>query len=159
MFSVHRGSGWLCSDCHEWCHHYPTGQPEADPRTDFVWGGILSVGYVKLQPQPDIGNFKLQQWTQTTAAEQPEWWNTNTHTHKDTYRETYTQLLVMPILYLLSSEILRGGVKITHNPLLCNIETIQWWDIVDNTSNPKIIFKMDFFPRTCMKAMMSYSDE
>uniref|UniRef100_A0A674MIX0 Receptor protein-tyrosine kinase n=1 Tax=Takifugu rubripes TaxID=31033 RepID=A0A674MIX0_TAKRU len=27
------------------------------------------------------------------------------------------------------SEILRGGVKITHNPLLCNIETIQWWDI------------------------------
>uniref|UniRef100_A0A674MHP6 Receptor protein-tyrosine kinase n=1 Tax=Takifugu rubripes TaxID=31033 RepID=A0A674MHP6_TAKRU len=36
------------------------------------------------------------------------------------------------------SEILRGGVKITHNPLLCNIETIQWWDIVDNTSDPRM---------------------
>uniref|UniRef100_A0A673AMI0 Receptor protein-tyrosine kinase n=1 Tax=Sphaeramia orbicularis TaxID=375764 RepID=A0A673AMI0_9TELE len=29
------------------------------------------------------------------------------------------------------TEILKGGVKVTHNPLLCNIETIQWWDILD----------------------------
>ncbi|XP_029698332.1 melanoma receptor tyrosine-protein kinase-like [Takifugu rubripes] len=49
------------------------------------------------------------------------------------------------------SEILRGGVKITHNPLLCNIETIQWWDIVDNTSDPRMVFKMDSFTRTCEK--------
>uniref|UniRef100_A0A8D3AFL4 receptor protein-tyrosine kinase n=1 Tax=Scophthalmus maximus TaxID=52904 RepID=A0A8D3AFL4_SCOMX len=33
------------------------------------------------------------------------------------------------------TEILKGGVKITHNPLLCNTETIQWGDVLDE-SNP-----------------------
>uniref|UniRef100_A0AAX7U050 Receptor protein-tyrosine kinase n=1 Tax=Astatotilapia calliptera TaxID=8154 RepID=A0AAX7U050_ASTCA len=33
------------------------------------------------------------------------------------------------------TEILKGGVKVTRNPLLCNIETIDWWDIVDKASN------------------------
>ncbi|XP_030623382.1 epidermal growth factor receptor [Chanos chanos] len=28
------------------------------------------------------------------------------------------------------TEILKGGVKITHNPWLCNVESIQWLDIV-----------------------------
>lgn len=50
---------------------------------------------------------------------------------------------------VVSSEILRGGVKMTHNPLLCNTETIQWWDIVDKASNPSMLFKMDTFTRTC----------
>lgn len=48
-----------------------------------------------------------------------------------------------------SSEILKGGVKMTHNPLLCNVETIQWWDIVDNASNPSMLFKTDDFARAC----------
>ncbi|XP_042370683.1 melanoma receptor tyrosine-protein kinase-like, partial [Plectropomus leopardus] len=46
-------------------------------------------------------------------------------------------------------EILKGGVKMTNNPLLCNIETIQWWDILDKASNPSVLFKTDTFPRTC----------
>lgn len=46
-------------------------------------------------------------------------------------------------------EILKGGVKISHNPLLCNTETIQWWDILDKASNPRIEFKMDAFARKC----------
>uniref|UniRef100_A0A671YAM2 Receptor protein-tyrosine kinase n=1 Tax=Sparus aurata TaxID=8175 RepID=A0A671YAM2_SPAAU len=32
------------------------------------------------------------------------------------------------------NEILKGGVKMTYNPLLCYVETIQWWDILDRTS-------------------------
>ncbi|XP_061569236.1 melanoma receptor tyrosine-protein kinase-like [Cololabis saira] len=47
------------------------------------------------------------------------------------------------------TEILTGGVKMTHNPLLCNLETIQWWDIVDQTKNSSMYFKPDPFPRRC----------
>ncbi|XP_067233336.1 epidermal growth factor receptor-like [Chanodichthys erythropterus] len=32
------------------------------------------------------------------------------------------------------TEILKGGVKIAHNPLLCNVETIQWLDILQDDS-------------------------
>uniref|UniRef100_H3D7Q7 receptor protein-tyrosine kinase n=1 Tax=Tetraodon nigroviridis TaxID=99883 RepID=H3D7Q7_TETNG len=39
------------------------------------------------------------------------------------------------------SEIIRGAVKITHNFLLCNIETIQWGDIVDSSSEPSIVLE------------------
>ena len=38
----------------------------------------------------------------------------------------------------------------THNPLLCNTETIQWWDILDKTSNPRMLFKRDTYARKCM---------
>ena len=47
------------------------------------------------------------------------------------------------------TEILRGGVKMTYNPLLCYVETIQWWDILDRTSNPIMLFKTDNFTRNC----------
>ncbi|XP_076014086.1 melanoma receptor tyrosine-protein kinase-like isoform X2 [Genypterus blacodes] len=47
------------------------------------------------------------------------------------------------------TEILSGGVKVTLNPLLCNIETIQWWDILDNASNPSMVFKMNTFTQKC----------
>ncbi|XP_068200038.1 melanoma receptor tyrosine-protein kinase-like isoform X2 [Antennarius striatus] len=49
------------------------------------------------------------------------------------------------------TEIRKGGIKITHNPLLCNMETIQWWDILDNTSNPKMLIKMDDSTPNCAK--------
>uniref|UniRef100_UPI003AABDA4D melanoma receptor tyrosine-protein kinase-like n=1 Tax=Centroberyx gerrardi TaxID=166262 RepID=UPI003AABDA4D len=49
------------------------------------------------------------------------------------------------------TEILNGGVKVSHNPLLCNIETIQWWDILDKASNPSMLFKTDTFARNCEK--------
>ncbi|KAK7878877.1 hypothetical protein WMY93_034246, partial [Mugilogobius chulae] len=34
------------------------------------------------------------------------------------------------------TEILRGGVKITHNPLLCHVTTIVWADILDQRTEP-----------------------
>uniref|UniRef100_A0A673AMI8 Receptor protein-tyrosine kinase n=1 Tax=Sphaeramia orbicularis TaxID=375764 RepID=A0A673AMI8_9TELE len=43
-------------------------------------------------------------------------------------------------LPLFLSFILKGGVKVTHNPLLCNIETIQWWDILDKNHLKCIFF-------------------
>ncbi|XP_069033669.1 melanoma receptor tyrosine-protein kinase-like [Embiotoca jacksoni] len=49
------------------------------------------------------------------------------------------------------TEILNGGVKITHNPLLCHTETIQWWDILDEASSPSMVFKTDSFARECEK--------
>uniref|UniRef100_A0A8C2KWG3 receptor protein-tyrosine kinase n=1 Tax=Cyprinus carpio TaxID=7962 RepID=A0A8C2KWG3_CYPCA len=36
------------------------------------------------------------------------------------------------------TEILKGGVKIVHNPLLCNVETIQWLDIVQDDSDVNV---------------------
>nr|XP_057916872.1 melanoma receptor tyrosine-protein kinase-like isoform X2 [Doryrhamphus excisus] len=47
------------------------------------------------------------------------------------------------------TEILRGGVKMTHNHLLCNMDTIQWWDVLDKSTNPKLLLKMDEFARNC----------
>ncbi|KAM4718311.1 melanoma receptor tyrosine-protein kinase-like isoform 2-T2 [Anableps anableps] len=49
------------------------------------------------------------------------------------------------------TEILSGGVKVSHNPLLCNMETINWWDIVDKTSNPSMNFTPHTFQRQCEK--------
>ncbi|KAM9333231.1 melanoma receptor tyrosine-protein kinase-like isoform 2-T2 [Pholidichthys leucotaenia] len=49
------------------------------------------------------------------------------------------------------TEILKGGVKITHNPLLCNADSIRWWDIVDGSSHPNVTLKMETFDRTCDK--------
>ncbi|CAN9506093.1 unnamed protein product [Ophioblennius macclurei] len=49
------------------------------------------------------------------------------------------------------SEILQGGVRMTHNPLLCNVESIQWWDILDRDSNPSMLFAPDSYPRECQK--------
>ncbi|XP_019749453.1 melanoma receptor tyrosine-protein kinase-like isoform X2 [Hippocampus comes] len=47
------------------------------------------------------------------------------------------------------TEILRGGVKMSHNPLLCNVDSIQWADIVDQSSNPSMLFKQDDFAHQC----------
>ena len=38
----------------------------------------------------------------------------------------------------------------TYNPLLCYVETIQWWDILDRTSNPIMLFKIENFTHNCM---------
>ncbi|KAM4534179.1 melanoma receptor tyrosine-protein kinase-like [Odontesthes bonariensis] len=47
------------------------------------------------------------------------------------------------------TEILKGGVKMTHNPLLCNTDTIQWWDIVDKTSNASMDITNNVFGQKC----------
>ncbi|XP_076617179.1 melanoma receptor tyrosine-protein kinase-like [Chaetodon auriga] len=49
------------------------------------------------------------------------------------------------------TEILRGGVKMIHNPLLCNTDTIQWWEILDRDSNPSLVFEKGTIIRTCQK--------
>ncbi|XP_062844135.1 epidermal growth factor receptor [Trichomycterus rosablanca] len=36
------------------------------------------------------------------------------------------------------TEILHGGVKFTSNPFLCNVETVQWADILNEKSSPVI---------------------
>ncbi|XP_014015112.1 melanoma receptor tyrosine-protein kinase isoform X2 [Salmo salar] len=49
------------------------------------------------------------------------------------------------------TDILKGGVKIAHNPLLCNVETIQWWDMVNKAGNPSMEFKLESYGRYCGK--------
>uniref|UniRef100_A0A8C6LUT3 receptor protein-tyrosine kinase n=1 Tax=Nothobranchius furzeri TaxID=105023 RepID=A0A8C6LUT3_NOTFU len=47
------------------------------------------------------------------------------------------------------TEILSGGVKVTLNPLLCNMDTIQWSDIVDKSSHSSIHQEADISTRQC----------
>ncbi|XP_061614431.1 melanoma receptor tyrosine-protein kinase-like isoform X10 [Phyllopteryx taeniolatus] len=47
------------------------------------------------------------------------------------------------------TEILRGGVKMTRNPLLCNVDSVEWWDIVDRSGDPGMLFTTDDFAREC----------
>ncbi|KTF88351.1 hypothetical protein cypCar_00028329, partial [Cyprinus carpio] len=47
------------------------------------------------------------------------------------------------------TEILKGGVKIVHNPLLCNVETIQWLDIVQDDSDVNVSRGTDPQCRRC----------
>lgn len=47
------------------------------------------------------------------------------------------------------TEILKGGVKIAHNPLLCNVETIQWLDIVQDDSDVNVSGGTDPQCRRC----------
>ncbi|XP_037311535.2 melanoma receptor tyrosine-protein kinase-like [Pungitius pungitius] len=49
------------------------------------------------------------------------------------------------------TEILKGGVKMMHNHLLCNAETVQWRDILDGDNSSNVVFKTSDFPRRCEK--------
>ncbi|KAL1006430.1 hypothetical protein UPYG_G00072270 [Umbra pygmaea] len=49
------------------------------------------------------------------------------------------------------TEILKGGVKISHNPFLCNVETIQWFEILDMASNPMIEIQWQSIDPDCNK--------
>ncbi|XP_046880094.1 melanoma receptor tyrosine-protein kinase-like isoform X2 [Hypomesus transpacificus] len=40
------------------------------------------------------------------------------------------------------TEILKGGVKVANNPLLCHLQTVQWQDIVDQASGPHMYIKI-----------------
>lgn len=53
----------------------------------------------------------------------------------------------LPLINL--TEILKGGVKITHNPLLCNVETIKWLDIVQSNNNVNVSGGTDPQCRQC----------
>lgn len=40
------------------------------------------------------------------------------------------------------AEILNGGVKISNNPKLCNMDTVLWNDIIDTSRKPLTV--LDF---------------
>ncbi|XP_028289789.1 melanoma receptor tyrosine-protein kinase-like isoform X2 [Gouania willdenowi] len=73
-------------------------------------------------------------------------YNKNTSSVNDSYSSGLRQLLLSSL-----SEIQKGGIKITHNPLLCNVETIKWEDILDKDSKPSMLIKMGTYPRECQK--------
>ncbi|XP_077952554.1 melanoma receptor tyrosine-protein kinase isoform X2 [Gasterosteus aculeatus] len=49
------------------------------------------------------------------------------------------------------TEILKGGVKMAYNPLLCNADTIKWWDILDGDNRSRVVIETDAFTRRCEK--------
>ncbi|KAI5608840.1 epidermal growth factor receptor precursor, partial [Silurus asotus] len=53
------------------------------------------------------------------------------------------------------TEILHGGVKFANNNFLCNADTIQWADIVDLKSSPKIIEQRNVLKEFCKKCDQS----
>ncbi|CAM4595889.1 unnamed protein product [Leuciscus chuanchicus] len=49
------------------------------------------------------------------------------------------------------TEILKGGIKFARNSHLCNVETIQWTDILNMKSQPTIILQKPNLDRHCEK--------
>ncbi|KAJ8337323.1 hypothetical protein SKAU_G00385430 [Synaphobranchus kaupii] len=49
------------------------------------------------------------------------------------------------------TEILRGGVKFVNNHFLCNVETIQWFDIVDKSAQPSMVYPPAVRGKHCEK--------
>lgn len=53
-----------------------------------------------------------------------------------------TDLLHLPIFFFVSvTEILNGGVKISNNPKLCNMDTVLWNDIIDTSKKPPTVLE------------------
>lgn len=48
------------------------------------------------------------------------------------------------------AEILKGGVNFVNNQP-CNVETIQWFDIVNGDNKPKMVLPSDISPSHCSK--------
>uniref|UniRef100_A0A4W5P002 Receptor protein-tyrosine kinase n=1 Tax=Hucho hucho TaxID=62062 RepID=A0A4W5P002_9TELE len=63
------------------------------------------------------------------------------------YEKNHSSATYLCVL-LFCTEILKGGVKIAHNPLLCNVETIQWWDMVNKAINHSMHFKLESYGLT-----------
>ncbi|XP_030629454.1 epidermal growth factor receptor [Chanos chanos] len=55
----------------------------------------------------------------------------------------------LPLISL--TEILRGGVKFSNNHHLCNVETIQWPDIVNMKSSPQMMYPVMNPDKQCKK--------
>ncbi|XP_061109560.1 epidermal growth factor receptor isoform X2 [Conger conger] len=53
------------------------------------------------------------------------------------------------------TEILRGGVKFLNNHFLCNVETIQWFDIVDKNTKSSMVYPPSIPGKHCMKCDQS----
>ncbi|KAM8823287.1 melanoma receptor tyrosine-protein kinase-like [Spinachia spinachia] len=63
-----------------------------------------------------------------------------------TYNSGLRQLLLSNL-----TEILKGGVKMIHNHLLCNVETVQWGDILDGDNSSNMVFEAATFTKRCEK--------
>lgn len=50
-------------------------------------------------------------------------------------------LLHSPIFFSSVAEILNGGVKISNNPKLCNMDTVLWNDIIDTSKKPLTVLE------------------
>ncbi|KAG9278768.1 epidermal growth factor receptor-like [Astyanax mexicanus] len=59
----------------------------------------------------------------------------------------------LPLISL--TEILKGGVKFAHNPYLCNVETIQWADIMSSKDSSQFV---KFESTTSKDCKMCHSD-
>ncbi|XP_020836941.1 epidermal growth factor receptor isoform X1 [Phascolarctos cinereus] len=65
------------------------------------------------------------------------------------YDVNKTGVRELPMRNLL--EILVGGVRFNNNPTLCNVETIQWKDIVDSAYLNNITIDNNSHPKSCEK--------
>lgn len=50
-------------------------------------------------------------------------------------------LLHLAIFFFSVTEILNGGVKISNNPKLCNMDTVLWNDIIDTSKKPPTVLE------------------
>lgn len=55
--------------------------------------------------------------------------------------EQIKDLLHLPIFLISVTEILNGGVKISNNPKLCNMDTVLWNDIIDTSKKPPTVLE------------------
>lgn len=57
------------------------------------------------------------------------------------FLEQIKDLLHLPIFLISVTEILNGGVKISNNPKLCNMDTVLWHDIIDTSKKPPTVLE------------------
>lgn len=57
------------------------------------------------------------------------------------FLEQIKDLLHLPIFLISVTEILNGGVKISNNPKLCNMDTVLWNDIIDTSKKPPTVLE------------------
>uniref|UniRef100_A0A8C5TMF6 Receptor protein-tyrosine kinase n=1 Tax=Malurus cyaneus samueli TaxID=2593467 RepID=A0A8C5TMF6_9PASS len=57
------------------------------------------------------------------------------------------------------SEILNGGVKISNNPKLCNMDTVLWNDIIDTSKKPPTVLEFASNLSSCPKCHQNCSED
>lgn len=64
-------------------------------------------------------------------------------------REDLSSWLHSLLFFLFMAEILNGGVKISNNPKLCNMDTVLWNDIIDTSRKPLTVLDFASNLSTC----------
>ncbi|NXI31222.1 EGFR factor, partial [Sterrhoptilus dennistouni] len=57
------------------------------------------------------------------------------------------------------SEILNGGVKISNNPKLCNMDTVLWNDIIDTSKKPPTVLEFASNLTSCPKCHQNCTED